>query len=123
MLITDSAESWGHLGGWGEALRECPELLMKQDRVPPTLLSSAPLKFVVPEREDWEFSQNSIFMSHREVWITDGSKTVTEAGVYGAASGTRLSFPLGCHCTIFQAEIFTILYLYGHQGSNGCLKT
>jgi len=22
MLITDSAESWGHLGGWGEALRE-----------------------------------------------------------------------------------------------------
>jgi len=31
MLITDSAESWVRLGDWGEALRECPELLMKQD--------------------------------------------------------------------------------------------
>jgi len=111
MLIRDSTESWGHLGGWGEALRECPELLMKQDRVPPTLLSSGPLKFVVPEREDWELFQNSILPTHG--WFTDGSKTVTGAGagagVYGATSGTRPSFTLDCHCTIFQAEIFAII--------------
>jgi len=111
MLITDSAKSWGHLRGWGEEVRECPELLIKQDRVPPMLLSSGPLKFVVPEREDWEFSRNSILPSHGDVWFTDGSKTATGAGagVYGAISGTRLSFPLGCHCTVFQAEIFAII--------------
>jgi len=63
MLITDSAELWDHCGSWGEALRECPELLVKQDRLPPTLLSSGPLKFVVPEREDWDFSRNSILPS------------------------------------------------------------
>jgi len=36
---------------------------------------------------------------------------MTGAGaiVYGATSATRLSFPLGCHCTIFQAEIFAII--------------
>jgi len=83
MLITDSAKSWGHLGSWGEALRECPELLVKQDWVPPTLLFSGPLKFVVPEREDWEFSRNSILPSHGDLWFADGSKTVTgtRAGV------------------------------------------
>lgn len=42
------------------ALGECLELLMKQDQVPSTLLSSGLLKFVEPERKDWEFSRNSI---------------------------------------------------------------
>jgi len=79
--------------------------------VTPTLLSSGPLKFLVLEREDWEFSRNSIVPSHGDVWFTDESKTVTgaEAGVNGATSGTRLRFPLGCHCNIFQAEIFAII--------------
>jgi len=84
-----------------------PELLMKQDRVPPTLLSSRLLKFVIPEREDWDSLET---LSSRRM-ETSGSKTVTEAGAgeYGATSGTRLRFPLGCHCTIFQARIFRII--------------
>jgi len=48
----------GSFEGLTAPFGECPELLMMQDRVPPTLPSSGPLKFVELEKEDWKFSQN-----------------------------------------------------------------
>ena len=45
------------------------------------------------------------------VWFTDGSKMKegTRAGVCGQSVGRRLSFCLGRHATVFQAEFYAIL--------------
>jgi ribonuclease HI len=45
------------------------------------------------------------------VWFTDGSQIQegTGAGVYGQSIRRRLSFSLGKHATVFQAEVFAIL--------------
>ena len=45
------------------------------------------------------------------VWLTDLSMTAegTRAWVYGQSANRRLSFSLGKHATVFQAEVYAIL--------------
>jgi hypothetical protein len=45
------------------------------------------------------------------VWFTDGSRTAVGigAGVHGQSVNRRLSFSLGKHATLFQAEVYVIL--------------
>jgi len=55
------------------------------------------------------------------IWFTDGSKmrVGTRAGIYGQSVRTRLSFSLGRHATVFQAQIFAIsAYVYEIQSQN-----
>jgi hypothetical protein len=44
------------------------------------------------------------------IWFTDGSKTVKGTGAGLCCQGTRrkLSFSLGQHTTVFQAEVYSI---------------
>jgi hypothetical protein len=44
------------------------------------------------------------------IWITDGSKTAKGTGARVCCQGTRikLSFSLGRHTTVFQAEVYAI---------------
>ena len=41
------------------------------------------------------------------VWFTDGSRTAE--GIHGQSVNRRLSFSLGKHATLFQAEVYVIL--------------
>jgi hypothetical protein len=45
------------------------------------------------------------------VWFTDVSSTAERNGfeVYGQSINRRLSFSLGKHATVFQAEVYAIL--------------
>jgi ribonuclease HI len=62
-------------------------------------------------REDWIKGQGTPPEVNGLVWFTDGSKMKggTGAGVYGQSLRRRLSFSLGKHATVFQAEIYAIL--------------
>ncbi|KAJ8909966.1 hypothetical protein NQ315_005973 [Exocentrus adspersus] len=63
----------------------------------------------IPSREVWNQDPDAL-VSHGLVWFTDGSKTLegTGAGVRGVRPRVELSFPLGKHASVFQAEVFAI---------------
>jgi hypothetical protein len=61
-------------------------------------------------REDWTRGSGSPLEIKGLIWYTDGSKMEgTGAGVCGQSVKRRLSFSLGRHTTVFQAEIYAIL--------------
>ena len=62
-------------------------------------------------REDWTKATGAPPAVKGLVWFTDRSKMRegTRARVYGQSVGQRLSFSLGRHATVFQAEIYAIL--------------
>jgi ribonuclease HI len=70
-------------------------------------------KYRVPmlTREDWTKGTGAPPIIKGLIWFSDGSrmKGGTRAGVYGQSVGRRLSFSLGRHATVFQAEIYAIL--------------
>jgi len=61
--------------------------------------------------EDWNKGTGTPPAVKGFIWFTDGSKMRegTGAGVYGQSVGRRLSFSLGRHAMVFQAEIYAIL--------------
>jgi ribonuclease HI len=69
----------------------------------------------VTQFEHWSISTGYVRLAPPEVkglvWYTDGSKMKegTGAGFFGQSVKRRLSFSLGRHTTVFQAEIFAIL--------------
>jgi len=62
-------------------------------------------------REEWTKGPGTPSVVKGLVWFTDGSRTAegTGAGVYGESVNRRLSFSLGKHATVFQAEVYAIL--------------
>jgi ribonuclease HI len=76
-------------------------------------------------REEWIRGSGSPPYVKGLVWYTDGSKMKegTGAGVYGQSVKRRLSFSLGRHTTVFQAEIYAILAcVYEIQSYTGSEK-
>jgi len=61
-------------------------------------------------REDWTKTTGAPPAVKGLVWFTDASKMRegTGAGVYGQVR-RKLSFSLGRHATVFQADIYAIL--------------
>jgi ribonuclease HI len=61
-------------------------------------------------REEWTRGSRSPLEIKGLIWYTDGSKMEgTGVGVFGQSIKRRLSFSLGRHTTVFQAEIYAIL--------------
>ncbi|KAJ8909909.1 hypothetical protein NQ315_014916 [Exocentrus adspersus] len=75
----------------------------------PELLTLRKKALEIPSREVWNQDPDAL-VSHGLVWFTDGSKTLegTGAGVRGVRPQVELSFPLGKHASVFQAEVFAI---------------
>ncbi|KAJ8913284.1 hypothetical protein NQ315_010950 [Exocentrus adspersus] len=75
----------------------------------PELLTLRKKALEIPSREVWNQDPDAL-VSHGLVWFTDGSKTLegTGAGVRGVRPRVELSFPLGKHASVFQAEVFAI---------------
>ncbi|KAJ8955141.1 hypothetical protein NQ318_009034 [Aromia moschata] len=103
-------QTTGHATIWNKATKNCPVLLMLQDRVEPTICPSPKLGIQIPSRDDWDNTNNTI-CQNGIIWFTDGSKIGDKAGagVYGKTTRTKLSFALGSYASVFQAEIYAIL--------------
>jgi ribonuclease HI len=72
-------------------------------------------------REDWTKGTGAPPVVKGLVWFTDGSKMRegTRAGIYRQFLRRRLSFSLGTHTIVFQAEIYAILAcVYETQSQN-----
>src|SRR5580765_7925075 len=87
-----------------------PLLVMGTDRMICRYGFETPYSAHFPSRDDWK-TINVCDDGNNEIWFTDGSKTqtVTGAGAFCPSLELRLSFPLGRHATVFQAEVYAIL--------------
>ncbi|VEN63036.1 unnamed protein product [Callosobruchus maculatus] len=92
-----------------ELHEDCPILLARSDTVSPTHRFNRKFTVVFPSREEWKSKKRQLIEGGGQVWYTDGSlaREGSGSGVYGPR--TRLSFPLGGHTTVFQAEVYAIL--------------
>jgi hypothetical protein len=76
-----------------------------------------PFTIRFPDRSEWKKG----FQLDRNgglIWFTDGSKTakVTGAGVCCQGTRRKLSFSLGRHTTVFQAEVYAIKAFFMDPG-------
>jgi ribonuclease HI len=84
---------------------------MRVDMMRPAYYFEPKYRVTVLTREDWTKGTGTPPMIKGHVWFTDGSWMWkgTSAGVCGQSNRRRLSFSLGKHATVFQAEVFAIL--------------
>jgi hypothetical protein len=86
-----------------------PILQMGSDKIIPIHVYDKPFTIRFPDRSEWKKG----FQPDRNgglIWFTDGSKTAkgTRAGVCCHGTRRKLSFSLGQHKTVFQAEVYAI---------------
>ena len=87
-------------------------LLMSSDHMTPRYSFEKTYGITLPTREDWQHQE--LWLDANKpgglVWFTDGSKTSvgTGAGIFGWSPRSELSFALGEHATVFQAEVYAI---------------
>jgi len=66
----------------------------------------------IPNRQDWV--NNGIILIDDVVCFTDGSRFeqtgLSGAGVYNQTDGEEFILPLGRHTSVFQSEVYTLLY-------------
>jgi ribonuclease HI len=94
------------------AEREVPLLAFRVAEVADQIKVDKPYILQIPSRREWEESR-VILPQEALMCYTDGSR-MTEArsagaGVYLENYNTRVSYPLGEHTTVFQAEVFAIM--------------
>jgi hypothetical protein len=70
-----------------------------------------PFRVAILSHEHWLSTWPMTLRSKRRVWYMEWSMMAgaSEASVCGVWPGQRLSFSLGVHATLFQAEIFAVL--------------
>jgi ribonuclease HI len=91
------------------------------DVMRPTFNLEPKYRVTMLTREEWTRGSGPPPEIKGLVWYTDGSrmKEGSRAGVYGLSVKRRLSFSLGRHATVFQAEIYAILAcVYEIQSQN-----
>jgi ribonuclease HI len=86
-----------------------PILQMGSNKMIPIRVYNKPFTIRFPDRSEWKKG----FQPDRNgglIWFTEGSKTAKGTGAGVCCQGTRrkLSFSLGLHTTIFQAEVYAI---------------
>ena len=88
-----------------------PIFNMGVDVMRPAFNLEAKYRVTMLTREYWTRGSGSPPEIKGLVWYTDGSKMKegTGTGVYAQSVKRRLSFSLGKHTTVFQAEIYAIL--------------
>jgi len=66
----------------------------------------------IPDRQDWK--NNGIILNNDVVCFADGSRFeqsgLSGAGVYNQTDGEEFIPPLGRHTSVFQAEVYALLY-------------
>ncbi|KAJ8916814.1 hypothetical protein NQ315_005821 [Exocentrus adspersus] len=100
----------GHVSVLSQLVERDKLLEAPSDKIPPTYVFKKNFTVQIPSREVWNRDSDAL-VSQGLVWFTDGSKTLegTGAGVRGVRPRVQLSFPLGKHASVFQAEMFAIL--------------
>nr|XP_034184636.1 uncharacterized protein LOC117606373 [Osmia lignaria] len=108
------AEEWCLAsGGHTEILRDRgSELILTHggDRCKTEYLFRREYDLIIPDREEWREDPSGILTPGGLVWFTDGSKTGsgTGAGIAGESPKVEMTYKLGHHVTVFQAEVFAI---------------
>ncbi|KAJ8914523.1 hypothetical protein NQ315_002796 [Exocentrus adspersus] len=99
----------GHVSALNQLVERDKLLEAPSDKIPLTYVFKKNYTVEIPSREVWNQDPDAL-VSHGLVWFTDGSKTLegTGAGVRGVRPRVELSFPLGKHASVFQAEVFAI---------------
>ena len=106
------------------------QLLAPSDHMIPVYDFSKNFETSISSREEWK-GKKTTTRNKDLVWYTDGSKmsSGTGAGIYGPKIKRSKSVPMGLHCTVFQAEVYAIIYCLweniklGHIGENVIIYT
>jgi ribonuclease HI len=98
-----------------------PIFNMRVDMMRPSYNFDSKYRVVVLTREEWTSGTGTPPSIKGHVCFTDGSRMRgrTGAGMSGQPMGRGLSFPLGRHATVFQAEVFAILACAHDNHSHG----
>ena len=92
-------------------LQQSDSFNMGVDMMRPAFNFEPKYRVTMLTREEWTKGTGALPVIKGIVWFTDGSrmKGGTGAGVYRQSVGRRLSFSLGRHSTVFQADTYAIL--------------
>lgn len=107
LRITKTIEFFGN----GSSLTPTPHCFrMPQDKMATVSDPEGCFKRRIPNRNDWEDGAPSFFPTNCAIVYTDGSlmNGKAGAGVYCDNPSVSISIPMGCHVTVFQAELFAI---------------
>ena len=84
---------------------------MKSDKILPRFYFNRNYEAHIPTRDDWNKSR--VDLNDEAVCFTDGSRMNSAgqagAGIYNQTDCEEYYYPLGCRCSVFQAEIYAIL--------------
>jgi len=97
--------------------------VMRSDKILPKFYFDKNYEVYIPTRDDW--NESRVNLNDEAVYFTDGSRLSgtgpAGGGVYNQTDFEEYYFPLGCRCSVFQAEIYAILQcakLYSLQCRN-----
>jgi len=88
-----------------------PSSVMRSDKILQRFYFDKNYEVHIPTRDDWNKSR--VDLNDEAVCFTDGSWINSTgqagAGFYNQTDCEEYYYPLGCRCSVFQAEIYAIL--------------
>ena len=87
-----------------------PSSVMRSDKILPEFYFNKNYEVYIPTRNDWDVDR--VELNDEVVCFTDGSISATGqtgAGIYNQTDQKEYFYPLGCQCSVFQAEIYATL--------------
>lgn len=98
----------GHDSLWNDMLRNNPLWSAPQDAMTPIILTDRLFKVLFPARDEWV--ERIHLQAEDYTFYTDGSLCdgLAGSGVYSNNPELHLEISLGCHATVFQAEVLAV---------------
>jgi len=102
----------GHMRIRTDLMIDAPSSVMRSDKILPEFYCDKNYEVYIPTRHDWD--ECRVDVNDEVICYTDGSQISatgqTGAGIYNQTDQKEYKiYPLGCRCSVFQAEIFAIL--------------
>ena len=101
----------GHMRIKTDLMINAPSSAMRSDKILPRFYFDKNYEVHIPTRDDW--NESRVNLNDETVCFTDGSRINNTdqagAGIYNQTDCEEYYYPLGCRCSVFQAEIYAIL--------------